>query len=303
MRTTERTWIAAVAASVALVLAGCAPQADFERAEQPADRRIPSTEAFDPGFIVSDDAFYDADAMDEDEIQDFLESRDCRPVDLVPCLADHVEAVERVPAAGPRHCDAVEGGAAVPASRIIADVAEACGISPRVLLVLLQKEQSLLTRPSARGYERATGYACPDDADCDARYFGFFNQVYRAAWQFRQYTAEPDRRYRVGAIDVGYHPDEACGASTVRIRNQATANLYNYTPYQPNEAVLADPTSGDECSAYGNLNFWRLWHRWFGDPQAERLPAYFPPCSRLVGGYACPPVVPPAPDADPRTGA
>jgi hypothetical protein len=303
MRTTARTWMAVLAASVTLALAGCAPQVAFDRDEDATDLRVPSTDAFDPGFIVSDDAFYDARAMDEDGIQEFLESRDCRPVDLVPCLADHAETVEPVPAAGPRHCEAVEGGESVPASRIIADVAEACGISPRVLLVLLQKEQSLLTRPSARGYERATGYACPDDADCDARYFGFFNQVYRAAWQFRQYTAEPDRQYRVGAVDVGYHPDDACGASTVRIRNQATANLYNYTPYQPNDAVLADPASGDECSAYGNLNFWRLWHRWFGDPQAERLPAYFPPCSRLVGGYPCPPVVPPAPDADPRTSA
>lgn len=236
MRTRVRTWIAAIAASVALVLAGCAPQPGFDRGDEPSERRIPSADAFDPGFIVSDDAFFDGRAMDEGEIQEFLEARDCRAVDDVPCLADHVEPVAPVPAVGPRHCKAVEGGDAVPASRIIAAVAEACGVSPRVLLVLLQKEQSLLTRPSAFGYERATGYACPDDADCDARYFGFFNQVYRAGWQFRQYTAEPDRQ----------------------------------------------------------------WHRWFGDPQAERLPAYFPPCSRLVGGYTCPPAVPPVPDADPR---
>ena len=78
--------------------------------------------------------------------------------------------------------------------------------------------------------------------------------------------------------------------SAVEIRNQATANLYNYTPYQPSDATLADPDTGDACSAFGNLNFWRIWHRWFGDPEAERLPAFFPPCSRLVGGHPCPPV-------------
>ena len=90
-------------------------------------------------------------------------------------------------------------------------------------------------------------------------------------------------------MQVGFHPDAACGASAVEIRNQATANLYNYTPYQPSDATLADPDTGDACSAFGNLNFWRIWHRWFGDPEAERLPAFFPPCSRLVGGHPCPP--------------
>jgi hypothetical protein len=298
MRTRACTWIAALAASVALALTGCSAPGDFDLGDaSPGDRRIPSTERFDPGFIVSDDAFFDAGAMSESEVQEFLEARNCRPVGDVPCLADYAEDVADVPAAGPRHCAAIEGGDRMPASRIIAEVAAACGISPRTFLVLLQKEQSLLTHPSARGYERATGYGCPDTADCDARYFGFFNQVYRAGWQFRQYSAQPDRRFQVGRIDVPFHPDAACGASNVRIRNQATANLYNYTPYQPNDAVLADPSGGDDCAAYGNLNFWRLWHRWFGDPQDERLPAYFPPCSRLVGGYPCPPAAPPAPDA------
>ncbi|WP_438855217.1 hypothetical protein [Agromyces sp. M3QZ16-3] len=293
MRTRSRAWIAALAASVALLLAGCVPTPGIERDPTSADRRIPSTDRFDPGFIVSDDAFYDSAAMTVRDVQAFLESRECRPVDDVPCLAEYTEDVEPVPAAGPRHCTAVPGGEALPASRIIVEVAAACGISQRTLLVLLQKEQSLLTRPSARGYERATGYGCPDTADCDARYFGFFNQVYRAAWQFRQYTVEPVRQFHVGSVDVGFHPDAACGASTVRIRNQATANLYNYTPYQPNDAVLADPSGGDQCSAYGNLNFWRIWNRWFGDPHDERLPAYFPPCSRLVGGYPCPAPAPP----------
>ena len=139
--------------------------------------------------------------------------------------------------------------------------------------MLLQKEQSLLTRPTASGYERATGYGCPDTADCDQKYFGFFNQVYNAAWQFRQYTEEPDRASTaIGTVDVGYHPDAACGASPVEIRNQATANLYNYTPYQPSDATLADPDTGDACSAFGNLNFWRIWHRWFGDPRSSGCP-------------------------------
>ena len=291
----------AAAALVVVAFAACtSPSGDHAPAASTATRATlpepPATE-FDPGFIVSDDAFYDSSAMTEDEIQAFLESVPCRPDQGVKCLADYTQTTTTQPAVGGSHCAEYRGGIRERASRIIAKAAEACGISPRTLLVLLQKEQSLLTRPSASGYERATGYGCPDTADCDTKYFGLFNQLYNAAWQFRQYTEEPDRAYRVGTVQVGYHPDAACGASPVEIRNQATANLYNYTPYQPSAATLADPDTGDACSAFGNLNFWRIWHRWFGDPEAERLPAFFQPCSRLVGGHPCPPVEPTIPAA------
>ena len=286
---------AVVAAGAALlVLAGCAAPTPISRATGSTsvtavtDRPVPPASEFDPGFIVSDDSFYDSSAMTEDEIQAFLEGVDCRPRDRVPCLADFTQSTVTQPAAGPGHCAEYRGGIRERASRIIAKTAAACGVSPRTLLVLLQKEQSLLTRPSESGYLRAMGYGCPDTADCDTKYFGFFNQVYNAAWQFRQYTEEPERQYHVGPVDVQFHPDAACGGSRVEIENQATANLYNYTPYQPNPATIADPRVGDACSAFGNLNFWRIWHRWFGDPLAERYPGFLPPCSRLVGGHACP---------------
>ena len=123
------------------------------------------------------------------------------------------------PAGVAGRCTALRGARNERASSIIARVAQACTISPRVLLVLLQKEQSLLTAPSASGYQKATGYACPDTAACDAKYFGFFNQVYRAAWQFREYTVHPkDWRYRIGTNRIQYHPDASCGAGKVHDR-------------------------------------------------------------------------------------
>ena len=248
------------------------------------------TAGFDPGFIISDYNFYNPFAMTVGGIQDFLEDRDCRPRDDSPCLDEYRETTTYQPDQGEGHCSAYAAARKETASRIIEKVAEACTISPRVLLVLLQKEQSLLTRPSASGYLRATGYGCPDTADCDTEYFGFFNQVYNAAWQFRQYTQEPERTFKVGAVDVQFHPDAACGATPIEIRNQATANLYNYTPYQPNDAALANPSEeGDGCSAYGNLNFWLFYTRWFGDSHSVRFPAYFDACLNYVGGQPCRP--------------
>jgi hypothetical protein len=244
---------------------------------------------FRAGMLISDDRFYDADAMDARAVQRFLESTACVPQRGVPCLEDYRETTPDKPDAGFGHCEQYRGGKNQRASEIIVGVAKACGISPEVLLVLLQKEQSLLTRPTASGYERATGYACPDTADCDADYFGFFNQVYAAAWQFRQYTLYPsERAFTIGEVPVAYSPDEACGSAPVKIRNQATANLYNYTPYQPNKAAVAELYGdGDACSAFGNRNFWRIFTDWFGDPATARFPEWLGPCALHEAGRSC----------------
>lgn len=274
-------WRALAAAAVAAVTLALLPATGVLGAERAA---------FDPGDIISDDSFFNPNAMTAAQIQSFLEDRTCKPTDGSPCLADYRADVPRIPASAER-CAAVPARSGERASSIIARVATACTISPRVLLVLLQKEQSLLTAPSASGYQKATGYACPDTAECDKRYFGFVNQVYRAAWQFREYTVHPgDWRYRVGKNEIQFHPDVSCGSSSVTIVDQATANLYNYTPYQPNDETLAAPTGpAGDCSTYGNLNFSRLYTRWFGDPHAVRYPAFVLPCLNYAGGFGCAP--------------
>ncbi|WP_246852823.1 hypothetical protein [Naasia sp. SYSU D00948] len=281
---------AAVLALVTAVLFPGPPAAATPSTERTAiEWRRADAGDFRPGLLISDDRFYDASAMRAEEVQAFLERRVCIPEDGVPCLEDFRSDTPDVPDQGFGHCAPYRGAESEEASRIVAKVAAACGINPQVLLVLLQKEQSLLTRPSAFGYERATGYACPDTAACDARYFGFFNQVYRAAWQFRQYTLYPtDRAAEIGRVSIAYSPDASCGAAPVDIRNQATANLYNYTPYQPNAAALARLYgSGDACSSYGNRNFWRIFTDWFGDPAAVRFPEFLGRCVLSEAGSSC----------------
>jgi hypothetical protein len=121
-------------------------------------------------------------------------------------------------------------------------------------------------------YTRAMGYACPDTSGgtCDAKYDGLFNQLYSAAKQFQRYTAKPmGYGYAAGMVNqIKWHPNSACGTSSVHIENQATANLYNYTPYRPNTAALAAGYGqGDSCSSYGNRNFWSYFTDWFGSTQ------------------------------------
>ncbi len=178
------------------------------------------------------------------------------------------------------------------AAEIIYNVSQSCGINPRALIVLLQKEQSLITDdwPWPIQYRAATGYGCPDTAPCDSDYYGFFNQVYNAARQFKNYRLNSSSFNFVAGRNntVGYNPNSSCGGSSVYLHNAATAGLYNYTPYQPNAAALNNLYgSGDSCSAYGNRNFWRMYNDWFG---STILPTVFKGSTQatvyvMINGY------------------
>ncbi|MGR2753284.1 FG-GAP repeat domain-containing protein [Agromyces arachidis] len=265
------TAVAAVVALVAGVLtasvAGPVPRA--AAAADPKD--------FNAGMIISDQVFYDSSTMTVAQIQSFLNARVPSCASGYVCLKDYSQATTSQPARS-EGCAAYAGQSSESAALIIYKVARACGINPRSLIVLIEKEQGLITdaTPSSRQYRSATGYGCPDTADCDTTYYGFFNQVYNAAWQFRKYRANPGiRAYQAGRYNtILWHPNTACGSSQVYIQNQATAGLYIYTPYRPNAAALANLYgTGDACSSYGNRNFWRMFTDWFGSTSTPAAPA------------------------------
>jgi len=232
---------------------------------------------FNPGLIITDELFYNGTLMSESAIQSFLEGRvpACTaPAGAPGCLKNYVTSSS--PRAADRYCAAYAGGTNQRASNVIAQVAQACNISPQVLLVTLQKERGLITKtnPISGDYLVSMGYACPDTAACDTKYYGFANQVYSAARQFNIYKQLPTSfSYRAGqANTIQWHPNAACGSSSVYIYNAATAGLYNYTPYRPNQAALNNiGGTGDDCSSYGNRNFFAYYSDWFGSPNQGNL--------------------------------
>lgn len=219
---------------------------------------------FNPGRIISDQKFFDSSSMTATQVQAFLNERGaaCTGDICLKSAAFRTRAVKK-----DAQCNGYEGGGRQSAAQIIDQSARSCRISQRTLLVMLEKEQGLVraTHPTLRAYEAAMGLSCPDHAKCDTEYSGFFNQVYGAADRLRYYENHPDRyMYHSGKVNtIAYSPDPACGTGRVFIENTATALLYIYTPYQPNKAALTG-NFGDRCSSYGNLNFARLWHAWFG---------------------------------------
>lgn len=184
---------------------------------------------FSPGRIISDEEFTDATSYSATDIQNFLVRRGGTLATKI--VIDTSGVSKRV-------------------SDAILEVSRLYTISPKVILVTLQKEMSLLTdpTPTQRQYDYAMGYGCPDSGGCSEKAAGFYNQIDFAAWQFRKYYTFPTQyTYKVGGtytfVDVN-----ATRRTTVTIENQATANLYNYTPHVYN----------------GNYNFWRFYTEWFG---------------------------------------
>jgi len=258
------------------------------------------------GLIIDDTKFSDQNSMTVNQIQDFLNQKvgtyytpgACdtsgsrtseygggtraqygashgNPAPFT-CLKDYYEVPKINPSPGIPASN--YGGAPIPpgaksAAQIIWDAAQRYNISPKALLVTIQKESAgpLITDdwPFKKQYTYAMGAHCPDTAPCDENYAGFSMQIHESARLFRYYINNMNQPWwpykKPGINSVRYHPNVNCGSSNVDIQSYATAALYTYTPYQPNQAALNNLYgTGDGCSAYGNRNFWRMYIDWFG---------------------------------------
>jgi hypothetical protein len=176
--------------------------------------------------------------------------------------------------------DYSEGGQT--SAQIIYNVAQQYSINPQVLIVLLQKEQGLITDtwPLNVQYRSATGYGCPDTAPCDSQYYGLTNQLTWSGKMFRSILNNSPTWYTpyiLGNNFIQYSPTSSCGGSTVNIQNRSTQALYNYTPYQPNQASL-NAGYGDapgDCDSHGNRNFYLYFTDWFGSTTGPEYAAMF----------------------------
>lgn len=264
--------------------------------------------------IIDDAVFYKGDALTANQIQNFLNAKmpSCdtygqkmyngsqtraqwaqangKPLPPYTCLKDYRQDHGSKSDSG--LCGAIGAKSNRSAAEIIDDVSRACNVSQKALLVMLQKEQSLITDdwPWPVQYNKAMGYFCPDDPNnpgwCHPDYAGFFNQVYNASKQLNRYKLYPQGfNHAAGRTSyVGFQANAPqCGGTNIYMRTAATAALYNYTPYQPNAAALNNLYgTGDACSAYGNRNFWRMFNDWFGSTLQEANE-----CDSRVNGVTC----------------
>jgi hypothetical protein len=180
---------------------------------------------FTPNEIIANADLLEYDSMDAAGIQEFLE--------IQKGILKNLRIADRF-------------GIERSAAEIIYNAAQAYKINPKWILTTLQKEQSLITNPSPSQYnlDWAMGYAVCDSCSVDdpqvQLFKGFGTQVDRATWRMRYYFDNPQEfNFQVGQLYLVDNKD-------VLIYNQATANLYNYTPH-----------------LHGNYNYWLIWNRWF----------------------------------------
>ncbi len=178
-------------------------------------------DTFDYSYIISDEEMVAYQTMDQQDIQDFLTSKQSYLSTYFSTLdtGERLSIAEQIFRAAQNH-----------------------HINPQFLLVLLQKEQSLIEEPSPtqNQLDWATGYGCLDGQACNERWRGIYKQIPSAAEQFRyyydhidEYSYQPGRQSTVDGI-------------TVSPKNRVTAALYNYTPH-----------------LHGNKLFQALWQRYF----------------------------------------
>ncbi|MCC6563498.1 hypothetical protein IT087_01245 [Candidatus Uhrbacteria bacterium] len=187
-------------------------------------------EGFDPNAILDDRDIFNVEGMTLPQLRAFLNSRGT----LGRIKIKDIDGEEKYPA------------------DIIWRISNSYKLNPQYLLVVLQKEQSLVeaTRPTQKQFDWAMGYAVCDSCSMDdpsiQDFKGFANQLEYAAKQHRE-------RYLIqllgrGTTISGQAPGKKVLIDGIEItpRNNATAMLYTYTPH-----------------IHGNLNLWRIWRRWF----------------------------------------
>ncbi len=245
----------------------------------PAFAAEPVQSGFNPERLIDDKVFSNSKSMSASEIQKFLEDKKSVLADtsnaFVSLLKEPVnnqslkETLEDPNASSTKNRTAAE---------LIYDAARSSGLNPQVILVTLNKEQSLITgRQSAtpeqlqRALDFAMGFGCPDSQPCGDVYRGFYFQLFGgvdtennrylgAAQSLMKSFKTPGGRgpyYNGSTSKVGdtitlgntmgnYEGIDA--QQTITIGNSATAALYRYTPHVFN----------------GNYNFWRFFKLWFG---------------------------------------
>lgn len=213
---------------------------------------------FDPANIISDEELLDYSSLDKDGIQNFLVSHNSF-LSTYRTINAHgtpdKSAAEIIYDASHQNydCSGVTLGPNPTENDKKANCRIITTVNPKLLLVLLQKEQSLIEdpSPSQTSLDWAVGYGCPDSVACNPYYKGFGKQMNSASLQFLAYINEQNRYpYKAGQtydFTNANNPISGTGTISVTPKNRATAALYNYTPHVFN----------------GNYNFFRLWKKYF----------------------------------------
>lgn len=242
--------------------------------------------AYEAGNILDNNVLLDATSMSPGDIQTFLNNRGGQIASRsfsMDCDAAGQQAKNIYLSLG-APCGQVTSSA-----NIIYYVAQVYGISPKVIMATMQKEQSLITatNPTNRQYNQAMGYACPTSGSCDDG-SNFFWQIDNGTWVLRYHFERargnmnwwrPSTSWTCGTEKNLYKPNLYPGQNvnffdtngvhyaTIYIQNAATSSFYCYTPHAYNnpQGLYGRSPYGTTGLYYsGSYNFVTFYELWWG---------------------------------------
>lgn len=250
--------------------------------------------SFDPGMIIPDLAFADTGTFGSAAgIQTFLEQKGSvlanTSQDFLIKLKEPSDVNTKV-ALEDRQPNL---GRLRTAAELIYDASLQHGMNSQVLLVTLQKEQSLITGTFTeaslqRGLDRALGFGCPDVGGCGDIFLGFYRQIFGtfdadgSRWLGAVASLMRSFNTEVGGVRVGRGPGvdaqgRTFGTPTVRVsRKGDTIMLDNtmggYAGISQQQTVTIGNFATAALYRYtphvfnGNYNFWKFYTAWFKYP-------------------------------------
>ncbi len=188
---------------------------------------------FNPGKIITDKEFRDADAMSEKQIQDFLVSK---------------------------------GGVILPDTKINGHLVsywmrKHCaeqGLNPKVLMTHMQKEMGAVTRKrpykKQRTYDYILGVGATDGGD-RSKWAGMDRQMMGAVQTCIKWY---DRGEKRNTYPSSFNASDRPG---LQLENSATFSLYKYTPWvgDKNRQIGRNLYN----APFGNFLFWRCYRGFF----------------------------------------
>ena len=262
---------------------------------------IASADEFNPSMLIADDRFADTQTLGGAEgIQKFLEVKGSALANISPDFLTKlrepgdVDLKSRLPDPRPNL------GRLRTAAELIYDASVSAGLNPQVVLVTLQKEQSLIEgqfstdRGLQRALDRSLGFGCPDEGGCDDIFLGFYHQL------FGNFDSEDNRyigmpaslvrsfHFEVGGVRVGRGPmvdtqNNAYGNGS-RIRTSRVGDIITVenTTGGPNNAPATQAVTLSNFATAalyrytphvynGNYNFSRFFTAWFRYPNGTLI--------------------------------
>ncbi len=258
-------------------------------------------ETFNPNLLIPDDRFVDTQTLGGAEgIQKFFEIKGSVLANTSPDFLTKlrepgdVNLKSRLPDPRPNL------GRLRTAAELVYDAATSAGLNPQVILVTLQKEQSLIdgifsTEVRLQGaLDRSLGFGCPDEGGCSDIFLGFYHQLFgNFDASDNRYIGMPSSLVRSfyfesGGVRVGRGPmvdanNNAYGnGNRIRTARMGDTITIENTQGGPNNAPSAQVVTLSNFATTalyrytphvynGNYNFTKFFTAWFRYPNGTLI--------------------------------